>query len=269
MNTPKSRRWIVLAVIGMAALGARPESDAEKIRRLVAENRLLKAQVASLKRKLATRKPGAASGPASKPTQPPPGVKILSVAVKESDPTWWTDLSAFTKEIQARQSVGTSFPKESLAAWAGRHKSFISSALAWKMRVMKVRHYSESDAGREYYQAMSAVKEWRTKLNQILKAKGRSADLKRIRDTRRQMLAEAEDNMAIFGAMKDKGGGAKITARDDTKAVLPVVVVDVVQMGKVDLQKGGTMTARGTVVDAQVQGGPRTHYGLLRFRLKS
>ncbi len=266
MDTRMNRRWIVLALIGMVALGAQPETDTEKVRRLEAENRMLRAQVASLKRKLAGKKP-TTPAPTTRPALPP-GTKALTLTVKENDESWWSDLPSFAKEIQTRLPLAEVFPDESLAAWAGRHKNFVGAQVTWKIQVMKVRQFSEADASREYYQAKGAVKEWQSKLARALKAKGRPETLKELRDRARRQIAEAEANTEIFGAMKDKGGGAKITARDTTQAAMPVVVVDIVQVGKVDLKAGGTVTARGVVAGTQIEGGHRKLYGLLRFRLK-
>ena len=119
MNTPMTRRWIVLALIGMVALGANPESLNEKVQRLEAENALLKAQVASLKRKLAAKDP---LPPATRPAVP----------VFKTPKDCWQDADLFIEHVRVRDILGLRKPSESPKAWLEENKGFVHKTVTWR-----------------------------------------------------------------------------------------------------------------------------------------
>ena len=160
-----SRRWIVLALIGMVALGATPESDSKRLRRLEAENRLLKAQIASLKRKLAARKPKATSRPASKPAQPASSAtspaatnpskpqaaeRTYTFTVLEKDPRMWTDIDFLARQIQLRQRLAGLVDKESPHQWVLRNGGFVGQKVQWKAVSYGRKRLSQAQAQQEY-----------------------------------------------------------------------------------------------------------------------
>ncbi len=118
MDTRMNRRWIVLALIGMVALGANPETLNEKVRRLEAQNKLLASQVASLKRKLAIKNPP----PATRPVVP----------VFRTPRRCWSDADLFIEHVRIRDIMGLRKPDDSPAAWLKKNKGFVGRAVTWR-----------------------------------------------------------------------------------------------------------------------------------------
>lgn len=151
------RRWIVLALIGMVALGASRESTSDIIRRLEAEVKLLRAQIHSLKRKLADKKPVASSRPASKPVRPPAtitpkGARVFSYkfTVYEHNPKWWTDAQSLQDEMTTRNKLQRLEGTQGVEAWMARHDYFAGKKVQWSLIITEGKYINKDFAAAKY-----------------------------------------------------------------------------------------------------------------------
>lgn len=97
---------------------------------LQAENRMLKAQVASLKKKLEAGKIPIKVEPTAKPKTPLQKIEKIFV---EDDPSWWKDVSKFDLQIKLRIAVEDHVPTAGFGPWVKRNTNFSGEKIDWKI----------------------------------------------------------------------------------------------------------------------------------------
>ena len=185
------RRWTVLALIGMVALGASPFADPEYVRRLEAENKLLKAQVDNLKRRLADKNP---LPPATRPAVP----------TFRTPKDCWTNPDSFIEHVRIRDILGLRNPKESPQAWLDKNKGFAGKAILWRgtrgnaiswpMKKLAQVEVSAGKIGNVTLTIMRGVHAWKDK-------KGDSVTAEGIIEKIEIRPAEIKDGQIVHGAI--------------------------------------------------------------------
>jgi len=246
MDMRTSGRWIVLALIGTVALGAAREGTSEIIRRLEAEVKLLKAQVHSLKRKLADKKPAAATRPTlpkahpvrAPKTIPPRGAKVFAYkfTIYEHNPKWWTDAQVLQDEMAARARIRRLEPGQGLRAWLARHKDFVGQKIQWPLIIVEGRYIKKDVAAAQYIST--------------------NKQLERLapRDDRYKSLAR---ELAQWKAIMT-GGGARLVLRPQKDGGLRIMAI-VAGVGIKGLKVGQAYTIKGRIAGAD------TNIGLCTF----
>jgi len=195
-------------------------------RLLQAENKLLKAQIAVLKKKLGL---GPVTKPTTKPattqpttqsstqpsTQPAKGGPIKTFAIHNDAKAWWADPAALTFEVRLREVLAATIPAEAPAPWLIRNKFHAGKEpLKWDVRIMSARGMTQTEAGRLYYSARDVaerlqkrIKEAEDSLDTITDPVMKAEEAKGLAEYRvRLATAEAEKkrwNRAL--GFKEKG----------------------------------------------------------------
>ena len=238
----------LLLTLAFAAPAA--DKDAE-IKRLQAENRMLRAQNKALKKKLA--------GPTSRPATKPVSGRVVTLRVQENNPRWFTDAKLFAKEIDTRRTIARLHPKESPEAWLKRHGNFVGRGVTWKVVPSEFRVLSAADASRRYVGSVESRKRHETHLKALKKTQGEYIGNERRSDKIAQQeraIAHFERQMAQCQLLVERGGAmvtaAIRTGKEDTftvSAVLP---------GVTDHDPDGTVPIRGKITHAE-----GTHFTVL------
>lgn len=174
---------VALGMVAMCASSGRAETGQDaQIRRLFAENRLLKAQIKTLQKKLGigpavmptTRK--ATTQKATTPkatTQEAKTGPTKTFAIHEANPAWWRDPAAFTFEIHLREILAPTLPTEAPSTWMMRNKLLAGKKLAWTLRLVSASSVTEAIAGQQLW-AMRASLENQRKQIESLKLQAQS-----------------------------------------------------------------------------------------------
>lgn len=248
MDTRMNRRWIALVLIGIVAIGANPESTSEIIRRLEAEVRLLRAQVHSLKKKLADQQPVVATRPTSQPTKPkaPKGGKTSAYefTVYETNPKWWTDARSFQDEIDTRNQLQRFQPQQSPEAWAARHNHFVGKDVQWSLVITDIDRISKDTAAAKYISTDRA----RARLADSIARLGRTAHASHIVAQEQLKLWRVQSELARW-KMLMKNGGAVLELSLPGRSRISVTIAVRALLSK-HLKEGGRYTVKGRIDSA-------------------
>lgn len=174
---------VVLSVLALWVPVAQAHDDAAaaaaaaEYRLLRAENRILKAQLAALKKRFGlgpattpTTKP-AATQPTTQPstqptTQPAKAGATRTFAIHDNEPTWWTSPAALTFEVRLREILAATAPADATAPWLIRNKYLVGNTLDWNVKIMSTSSVSETEAGRQYYATRDAAERLRKRIDE-------------------------------------------------------------------------------------------------------
>jgi hypothetical protein len=220
----------LLTLCSAMALGADTVTELRTVR---AENRILKARITSLEKKLAEAEQAAkdkasgagapAASESSKPSSPSaaPALRKPTGATKvfgiyENNPEWWRDPAVFLLEFSLRDMVQVQDPKEAVSEWLVRNKNFVGEDVNWVLRIVSADPVSEEEAGREYYTGLGEVKRQEEQVEQIRQRP--MGNYPQERESRQREIAQAEMRLRQlqvqsdqWKSLLDNKGGAMLT----------------------------------------------------------
>lgn len=256
-----------IVILGLTAGVFAAETSEEKIRRLEAENRMLRAQVRTLKEKLAEN--GATTAPAPRRLVPvaanPKGTVI--VKLPENEKRWWSDLPAFVKHVRLRSVIGADYPMQSLTAWLERNKKFENTQVRWRVVVRSARKISAEEAQRDHSRAKAMLARARQNLAGYLKSRGSGKQLKQERAKCRDEVLRLDRQATTCEALANAGGGASVWAAETEGHTMPTLLVQTIVLGDTNVVRGLKITVEGKVTDARVRDPKRRADGVLSFEV--
>lgn len=234
----KKAACITICLVAVIAIGAIDDlTPQEELRDLRAVNKMLKAQIHALKRRLAA----ATSKPATRPTsgaasRPKPGTvpdvkgeagsTAFTVILYEDNPKWWVDLAALAKEVATRHAIRQLAPKHAVNVWLDNNKGFIGKPVKWKLRVAGCESLTKSMAGERYYKAMNSKDDVeKTLAAQKRTSKGTKTTeaMRQAAATARRRIRQYEAEAAQYKALMDSEGGTLVTGGIQKPASVTVV----------------------------------------------
>ncbi len=242
----------------------------EELRQLRAENNMLKAQVKTLKRRLAeatrkvTTKP--ASSPASgtrpatvkttvKPTvKPKAGSTAFTIILYDNNPKWWTNIEVFAKEVAMRQIVGQMEPKHAVGLWLDKNKWFVGRSVKWKLKIGRCEVLTKSMAGERYFKTLGSKEAAEKRLASYKSARRgakerESEAIRAARATARRQIRQFEAEAAQYKVIMDADGGALVTGNIVKPASITVIAA---VPGNSKMVAGKEVDISGKIVNATV-----------------
>lgn len=209
----------LLAVAGVLALCASfaPAQITEEaqIRLLRAENRLLKAQVKALQKKLGM---GPAVKATTQPADTPKTGPTKTFAIHEDSPTWWQDPAALTFEVHLREILAPTMPLEAPATWMMRNNFMAGRELNWTLQLVSVSTVTETAAGQQFWSGRASRDSQRKQIASLKDQArtttdaARKAGLVEALVTVEQKLAQAEAQSRLWKKLLEFKGGTVLHA---------------------------------------------------------
>jgi len=170
--------------------------------RLRAENKMLKATVAYLQKRLKAREPATQPNePATQPKEPATSNNIV-IVLPETDEQWWVDADRFVAQFRWRRLVSWAYPEKSLADWLGLRNHFRGQAIKWRVPVGSQKRISMKQARHRQWFAEEAVEAAQEKLQKAMAGREKAALEK--------ALSQAQSDVNHWRAIAEAGGALEI-----------------------------------------------------------
>lgn len=190
-------------LVAAVAVGQRV-SDKDRVRDLENEIRMLRTQIAALRRKLSP--PGeATTGPTTRKTRKTrkvasKGLRVTrTFSIHEFNPAWWRDSALFVFELTLRETIAGRFPREAPQELLARNRFFEGQKVDWKLNIDSAKAVTEGQAGRDYYSRVDELEQQKQRIEDMRK-QSRSGDREQ-RLARRKAQAEAEVKLKEIEAL--------------------------------------------------------------------
>lgn len=168
---------IALPILAACASPASAQTgESAAIRLLRAENKLLRAQIKTLKSKLGI---GTAANATTQNAVPVKSGSTKTFAIHEDAPAWWRDPAALTFEIRLREILAGTMPAEGPAPWMLRNKFLAGRELEWTVKIVSVTSVGETEAGQKVWAMRQSIDSRRKDIESLKKRIRTTADVSR------------------------------------------------------------------------------------------